>query len=454
VEAGGGMSDALARRTVIAVKIEGVDISVDTNKYLLGLTYTDNEEDKTDDLQITLDDREGVWLKNWLFGGEEAATLPPAAPISSGELKIGDTVEFLGGNHFVSSVATTPAGGARTAGKARLTNIAQGARQPYHVIGGQFSDVGGSSNVYGWVSGEQLQGGKQSATEASGGNGSAKGATISAVIIQKNFNSDGTDRILNCGQFAIDSLNATGPPSAASIKATSLPFTSAVRTARHTRAWENIKLSAIAGEISSKSGMTLMFESSFDPLYDRREQVELSDIVFLRGLCYDAGISLKVANGFIILFDAAEYEQKPTIREISRGTADIISYRFGTGTNDTNYSRCHVSYTDPQTGRTIEYTYTPRRADPKGQTLKINERVKSREEARNLARRRLRQKNKCEFQAEFSLVGDVRLVAGVTVNVTGYGMFDGKYIIQTATHSVGTSGYTLQIKLRRVLEGY
>jgi phage protein D len=439
----------LARRTEIKVKIAGVDITDDINKYLTSLTYTDNECDKTDDLQISLDDREGIWLENWLYGADDE----PPTSTNTAEPKIGDVVEFLGGNHFVSSTATVPTGGNRTAGPARLTNIAKGVRQPFHVIGGAFSDVPGSSNVYGWVSEAQIQTlGEQS---ASGGYaGSAKGASISAVIIQKNFDSDGTDRILDCGDFTIDSLDGAGPPSTAAIKATSLPFTSTARTATQTRAWENIRLSSIAGEIASKCGMTLMYESSFNPLYDRKEQMDISDIVFLQGLCYNAGISLKAASGFIILFDAATYEQKPAVREIKRGESDVISYRFGTKTNDTKYACCHVSYTDPQTGRTIEYTYTLPNSDAGGQTLKINERVKTRDEARNLAIRRLRQKNKGEFQAEFTMVGDTRLVSGVCVEVIGWGMFDGKYIIETAGHTVGLGGYTTQLKSRRTLEGY
>jgi phage protein D len=346
------MSDStLARRTEIAVKIDGVDISADMNKYLLSMTYTDHEEDKTDDLQISLDDREGVWLQGWLTAEE-------------------------------------------------------------------------------------------------------KGAQISAVIIQKNRDSDGKDGVLDCGVFEIDTLDGGGPPATASIKATSLPYSSTVRTELKTRAWENIKLSAIANEIAGKNGLTCMFLSSFDPLYTRREQMQISDIVFLQGLCKNAGISLKVSGNIIVLFDEADFESKPEIREIERGKADVISYRFGTSTNDTKYAKCHVSYTDPQKGETIEYTYTPRDADPEGQTLEINEKVNDREEARQLAMKRLRQKNKAEFSAEFTLVGDTSIVAGVTVKVIGYGMFDGKYIVETATHGVTASGYTLQVKLRRVLEGY
>jgi phage protein D len=330
-----------------------VDISSDVNKYLTQLTYTDHEEDKADDLQLSLDDREGIWLTGWL-------------------------------------------------------NTAD----------------------------------------------AEKGAELSAVITAKNFNSDGDEVVLDCGVFKIDSVDGSGPPANATIKATSLPFTSTARTATHYKAWENIKLSAIAGEIAGKNGMALMYESAIDPLFERKEQNEISDIVFLRTLCKDAGISLKVSAGFIVLFDEEDYEQKPAVIEIKHGEANVNSYRFGTTANDTKYAKCHVSYTNPKTGKTIEYTYTPRDSDPKGQTLKINEMVKTREEARQLAMKRLRQKNKSEFQANFTLVGDVRLVAGVTVEVIGWGLFDGKYIVETATHRVAASGYTVDIKLRQVLEGY
>lgn len=347
------MNSTLARRTAIAVSIDGTDISDDANNYLISLAYTDNEEDKADDLQLSLDDREGIWLENWL--DSENGT---------------------------------------------------------------------------------------------------KGVEISAKIIQKNWESDGSDRVLDCGVFEIDSLDGSGFPAAVAIKGTSLPFSSAVRTAKHTKAWEKITLEAIAGEIADRSGMSLMYESSYNPLYDRKEQVELSDICFLQGLSYDAGISLKVSGGIIVLFDAADYEQKPEITTIHKGDTGILNYRFGTSTNDTNYARCHVSYTNPQTGETIEYTFEKPGADPEGQTLKINERVATIAEAQNLAKRRLRHKNKGETKAEFTLVGDVRLVSGVTVKVEGWGMFDGKYIISNAAHDVGGSGYRVGIKLRKVLEGY
>lgn len=70
-----------------------------------------------------------------------------ARPAQPGAVKVGDVVDFLGGFHYASANAASPAGGVRKAGKARVTIVKEGAKHPYHVI----HVSGGGSNVYGWV---------------------------------------------------------------------------------------------------------------------------------------------------------------------------------------------------------------------------------------------------------------------------------------------------------------
>lgn len=183
-----------ARRAVIRLTFSGVDISADINKHLLSLTYTDNEEDKTDDLQLSLDDREGVWLGSWL---------------------------------------NTPS--------------------------------------------------------------ASKGAEISAVIVQKNWESDGKDRVLDCGVFAVDTVDGSGPPAKATIKAGSIPYASTIRTQKKTKAWEKYTLSGIAKEIAGANGFTCMFESASDPFYQRKEQMQESDITFTAAL--QSGWNLPESHG-------------------------------------------------------------------------------------------------------------------------------------------------------------
>ena len=75
-------------------------------------------------------------------------------------------------------------------------------------------------------------------------------------------------------------------------------------------------------------------------------------------------------------------------------------------------------------------------------------------EAKALAEKFLRKHNRYAKTATFTMPGNPDLVAGVTVMLEGWGGWDGKYIITQAKHTVDGSGYTVQIKLRRVLEGY
>jgi hypothetical protein len=232
------------------------------------------------------------------------------------------------------------------------------------------------------------------------------------------------------------------------IRATSLSHKAGIRREKKTRAWENIRLSAIAKQIAQASGMKTMFISDYDPLYPRVEQDGVSDVRFLKRLCRRAGIALKVTNETIVLFDEQEFERKKPALTIRRGWSDVVTYRFSTNLNDTVYGRCHVFYTDTD-GKTIEYTYTPNDSDPDAPTLEINEKVTDRGSARNLAMRRLRQKNKQEFSAAFTLVGDIKYAAGATVQVAGWGVFDGKHIIERAVHNVTASGFTTQLTLRR-----
>jgi phage protein D len=462
------MSDIhLARRTELKVKISGVDVSEDINKYFISAVYTDNEEDKADDIRIELDDREGYWLE-WL--GKVIETKAEIVPVRNGEFKKGSVIYFKGGTHYYTSMDTSPRGGNRKSGLALLYNTAPKAEHPYSVIGGwgkKLNGVSGDSDVYGWVNESQIEflndsnsgsGSGISGSNSNSGSRDIKGFNIYVIIIQKNWESDGKDRVLVCGEFEIDSTNAKGGDSGGSrvtIKGTSLPHkSSTVRTQLKTRAWENIQLSSIAREIAVTNGLTCMYESSFNPVYKRLEQVQWSDIAFLKKLCRNAGISLKVINGIMVLFDCHEFEKKAAVFTIERGKSDVKSYRFGTSMNKTAYARCRVSYTNPSNGETIEYTYTPQDSDSEGLTLEINEKVNNKNEARNLAMKRLREKNKNEYQAEFTLAEDVRYVAGVTVNMKGWGFFDGKYIISQTIRNISGSGGTLQIKLRRVLEEY
>lgn len=59
------MFNVTARKCEVLVKYDDKDISADLQPYLKGVSYTDNLSGEADDLQLTLEDREGLWQSTW-----------------------------------------------------------------------------------------------------------------------------------------------------------------------------------------------------------------------------------------------------------------------------------------------------------------------------------------------------------------------------------------------------
>lgn len=442
------MSDRSAARHALAeVYFAGVNISKSLRPYLLSLTYTDNEEDETDDLQIKIEDRDGVWLRKWLDVSVQAA-------IEGG----GTETAASGGGYTVTAKSGLNIRSGPGTGYSKYGAFAYGAAVSVQEISGGWAKISYNGKTA-YVSADYIK-----ASEASGSGGSSrsaqldriKGLSIQAVLLRANWNGDGKDKLLDCGQFELDSVQASGPPSTITIKATSLPYSSTVRQMKKSKAWEGYYLSGIANEIAGTAGMAVVYESQNDPYYDRVEQITETDITFLQTLCRNAGISLKVSNNILVLFDQADYERKPEVFTIAYGAGAYTKYKLDTGEAEVKYTSCRVSYTKPS-GEVVQgaaYVEDYKSDNDNNQCLEITAAVANAGEAKALAEKKLRQHNKYELTASFTLPGNPDLVAGCTVRLTGWGMWDGKYMIKQAKHAVVSSGYTTQITLRRILEGY
>ena len=274
------MSDRnAARRTLAQVYFAGVDISKSLRPYLLSLTYTDNEEDETDDLQIKIEDRDGVWLRKWLDASVQSDIAGGGATGDTGGTGgTGYTVSAKSGLNIRSGPGTS---------YAKYGAYAYGTSVDVLEISGGWAKISYSGKTA-YVAAEYLtaSGGTESAGSSvnKSSSGGVKGLSIQAVILRENWNSDGRDSFLDCGQFELDNIQASGPPSTVTIKATSLPYSSTIRQMKKSKAWEGYYLSGIANEMASKAGMAVCYESERDPYYDRVEQITEPDIIFLQRL--------------------------------------------------------------------------------------------------------------------------------------------------------------------------
>ncbi|HBV6392392.1 TPA: late control D family protein [Klebsiella aerogenes] len=260
--------------------------------------------------------------------------------------------------------------------------------------------------------------------------------------------------VLDCGQFEIDDVGASGPPTVMEFRASSVPIKSAIRRELKSKAWEKITLKKIATTISKGAGMELLFllEADNDPYYQREDQTEESDLSFLHRLAKEEGVSLKVTDNQMVIFDQAMFEEKDPIATFTLGVDEIIDWSFGSQSSDL-YKSCTCKYRIPKKRKTISYTWE----DPdieEGSNLKIRKCVANLDEAKRRARAALRQKNRYQMTGELTMVGDTRLVAGATIILKEFGKYSAKYLISKATHTLSNSGYIVRIELRRVLSGY
>ena len=238
-----------------------------------------------------------------------------------------------------------------------------------------------------------------------------------------------------------------------SIHGVSLGYSSDLRQTKKSKAWENLSLSGIAGEMAGNAAVSLVFECSRDPFYTRVEQGNTSDIKFLSDLCHDAGISLKCSDEQLVLFEQAVYEAKTPVLTIRKGDGTYISYRLSTQAAATQYGSCRVSCVDAATGSVIEGIAEATGEDAEsGQRLEIHAAVRDTEEAKELARQQLRLHNKFNHSATITMPGNPAIVAGVTVRLENFGGWSGKYMVKQAEHTVdSSSGYTTDVTMRKVI---
>lgn len=296
-------------------------------------------------------------------------------------------------------------------------------------------------------------------------------------------------RELFCGKFFIDSLRTSGSPRVFEMRAVSIPLNTPIRRKMVTKAWEKKTLKGIAQEIATAAKVKLLFDSQDNPSYDRQDQKAESNLRFLSRLCEDAGLSIKVTDSQIVIFDQAFYEKKKPVKTLKLGVSDILSWDFESQQSET-YKTCTVSWRDPKKkqkgssgGYNMDlekgdggddpeydmdlqkvkkkvnvavntYTYTDPDVEDNGQEYQVKKRAASLDEAKRIAKATLRKLNLRSVTGSLSLVGDTSLVAGVVVELKGFGSFDGRFYIESASHSVSTSGYVTSISVRRVNSNY
>ena len=281
----------------------------------------------------------------------------------------------------------------------------------------------------------------------------AKGSEVKIEIVSEGA-------VYECGIFELDTLEYRSPPSEYILKMNSIAKGAQVKGVTKNRSWEQVNLSEIAGDIASGAGLSLEYETNADPEIKRAEQSGESDLSFLKRLCGDNGLNVRVHNKKVIVFEALKYEEKDIVGVISYGAINILKFNSRT-TIDGIYKDAEVKY---QSNNITEWLFNFFGGNDYFQSgsglnlggdnvLQINERVDSEGEAERLAKSRLREENKKEYTFNLTVAGNLSYKAGVTLELEEFGIYSGKYIVDRAEHSI-SNGYTTTLQMHKCLEGY
>lgn len=280
----------------------------------------------------------------------------------------------------------------------------------------------------------------------------AKGDKIFPTIITKNWNGPGDTNVLPCGSFIIDEPEYSGRPSTFTLNGISSPINKDFKDTPKSKTWRNINLKAMAGDIAGRAGLKLQFLSSNNSLYKAKEQSETTDSSFISSLCEDEGLSMKITDEKLIIFDEEEFEKKNSIKTYKEKNGNVLSYNFKTQLSDTGYTGIKVKYYDNKKEKLIEYIHKTNVENTEEKLYTVNKRVENKAQAIRVAEKTARKLNKKETIATLTVAGNLELLGGVNIELEEFGAFSGKYSIKKATHNIG-EGYTTSLELLKVLGG-
>jgi uncharacterized protein len=315
-----------------------------------------------------------------------------------------------------------------------------------------------------------------------------KGSECTAKVKVYNWTTPGDSRSLDCGSFWLDEISYAGPPNVVAVKATSIP-PEGIKGEQQSYSWQDTSLQQVAEEKAGKHGLSLVWATKKAPAVEQWiEQNDTPDLEFLRDKAKDQGLSVKLFNKQLIFYSEEEYEAQAAVFTITYGASSILSFMFTSRLNDT-YQKAEVAYTNPDTGNVVEGEFEDSDpASPKRGTTRHNIRVEdesedggdgggnggrgkagyppygveidtdpdpaSNEKAAKKAKSHLRAKNKREKTATIRTFGNPDYLSGLNADLVGFGIFDGKWFIESTVHEVGASGYQTELKLRAALQGY
>ncbi|HGK4756551.1 TPA: phage late control D family protein [Enterobacter cloacae] len=256
--------------------------------------------------------------------------------------------------------------------------------------------------------------------------------------------------LLNCGSYVIDKIDISAPPSTVNIDGIATSVSKALRT-KNSQGFEETTLFAIASRIAQKHGLTLVGQIESLSI-DRVTQYAETDVAFLKRLAGEYGYTVKVTTKELIFSHLPTLRCLAPVKTLNR--IDISHYSFKDTINRI-YKNATVQHQNSKQKELVIYTHdgqqkpSARGAATSADTLKINSRAPDAGTAQVKANAALDSHNEYQQTGTLSMMGCPQLTAGNKIELNGFGVLSGQWLIDKTIHRFSRSGYTTEIDVSR-----
>jgi phage protein D len=213
--------------------------------------------------------------------------------------------------------------------------------------------------------------------------------------------------------------------------------------------YENQTLGQIASTIATKYGLEIIAASGTSDLkFARVTQRQETDLAFLRRLARAHNYEFTIRGKQIVFYSRPSLEAADPVATIAR--TDLMRFAFRIRTHRV-YKAAQVSYQLPESKNLLAQKVMAAPAAPTGDTLTLTVRCENGQQASLKATSALHGTNMLRTTASLTASGETVYTAGNNLRITGFGLNDGKYLIESARHRLErATGYTTQFEARRV----
>lgn len=275
-----------------------------------------------------------------------------------------------------------------------------------------------------------------------------KGDQVDGTIIFRNWEKEGKDKKLSCGIFVLDNIKYSGGPLVAQFGCLAIPANGSFQTRERTKTWKEVTVHGIAKEITRKYGLRLDCYGP-DVKINSIEQSQKTDSAFLYEICDTYGMSMKVYNNSVVIYDQTSLEKKRTVAELDRESFVDDSWEFEDSLVGI-YTGARISYKSGNDSEEISVYVGMKGENAAGsRVLKIDETADSVSDAYHKAAAKVNRSNESATKLSGEIWPNPKICAGATVMIKGMGKANGKYFVEKSTTEVSDSGTKQNVEMHR-----